>query len=59
MREGKVKSGEVMLQWGRNFFVAEIGTGASKIDYRSKLQWGRNFFVAEMIQGMSQQVITS
>ena len=38
---------EYVLQWGRNFIVAESmdeGGGARQMQ---KLQWGRNFIVAE------------
>ena len=37
----------VMLQWGRNFIVAETSTMALEATTTSLLQWGRNFIVAE------------
>ena len=39
----------VVLQWGRNFIVAEIRPACATSRCRSwSLQWGRNFIVAEM-----------
>ena len=37
-----------MLQWGRNFFVTEIGLRFSSLHAVLLLQWGRNFFVTEI-----------
>ena len=37
-----------LLQWGRNFIVAEIQRVRHRPTYRPTLQWGRNFIVAEM-----------
>jgi len=37
-----------MLQWGRNFFVTEIGFLPKKLQPLFALQWGRNFFVTEI-----------
>ena len=37
-----------MLQWGRNFIVAEISQLYMTILLIVELQWGRNFIVAEM-----------
>ena len=37
-----------MLQWGRNFIVAEIRHHARHWNANFGLQWGRNFIVAEM-----------
>ena len=36
-----------LLQWGRNFFVAESSDTNMTAIHRLHLQWGRNFFVAE------------
>jgi len=36
------------LQWGRNFFVTEIGTTIVFVSVIDQLQWGRNFFVTEI-----------
>ena len=37
-----------LLQWGRNFIVAEmVGADGTAIDLTG-LQWGRNFIVAEI-----------
>ena len=37
-----------MLQWGRNFIVAETFIEFGAIDLEpTSLQWGRNFIVAE------------
>ena len=38
-----------MLQWGRNFIVAEITTYTVFLPPGYMLQWGRNFIVAEML----------
>ena len=39
-----------LLQWGRNFIVAEIGNGVGwSLEEKSALQWGRNFIVAEIL----------
>ena len=37
-----------LLQWGRNFIVAEMRRVAATITFQEMLQWGRNFIVAEM-----------
>ena len=37
-----------MLQWGRNFIVAEIWIDLQIEYYQALLQWGRNFIVAEI-----------
>ena len=37
----------VLLQWGRDFNVAESGTPATWPSGGSPLQWGRDFNVAE------------
>ncbi len=37
-----------LLQWGRNFIVAEIGLHGYSRKVGLLLQWGRNFIVAEM-----------
>ena len=37
-----------LLQWGRNFIVAEIKRTAPKKSGKYALQWGRNFIVAEI-----------
>ena len=39
-----------MLQWGRNFIVAEMNQAADYMSEGNWLQWGRNFIVAEMSQ---------
>ena len=39
-----------LLQWGRNFIVAEISSLDVLGISRSMLQWGRNFIVAEIIR---------
>ena len=45
----KMKVRNPPLQWGRNFFVTEIGETLKKVDTTTgKLQWGRNFFVTEI-----------
>ena len=36
-----------MLQWGRNFIVAETHLNDLKATLEQVLQWGRNFIVAE------------
>ena len=36
-----------MLQWGRNFIVAETSMPKNGTAVASLLQWGRNFIVAE------------
>ena len=38
-----------MLQWGRNFIVAETSESSqvAASDSKYSLQWGRNFIVAE------------
>ena len=38
---------EVVLQWGRNFIVAETWSSSSPAVFLGRLQWGRNFIVAE------------
>ena len=38
---------EVMLQWGRNFIVAETTYTSPSAPSPNTLQWGRNFIVAE------------
>ena len=39
----------ILLQWGRNFIVAEISSSLDDIVLNaSSLQWGRNFIVAEI-----------
>ena len=37
-----------LLQWGRNFIVAEIKTATVATPATGMLQWGRNFIVAEI-----------
>ena len=37
-----------LLQWGRNFIVAEMRRVAATITFQEMLQWGRNFIVAEI-----------
>ena len=39
---------EDLLQWGRNFIVAEIKKVTYNVNVAEKLQWGRSFIVAEM-----------
>ena len=39
-----------LLQWGRNFRVAESGGEAGLYGLAAVLQWGRNFRVAERTQ---------
>ena len=43
----KYKNNLDMLQWGRNFIVAETRTVATCMSTDGELQWGRNFIVAE------------
>ena len=43
-----ISSSISLLQWGRNFFVTEIGTMSRTTYQDCVLQWGRNFFVTEM-----------
>ena len=38
-----------LLQWGRNFIVAEISGDRMIPIVPYELQWGRNFIVAEII----------
>ena len=38
----------LMLQWGRNFIVAEIPSRPPTLPRHAALQWGRNFIVAEI-----------
>ena len=40
--------GTELLQWGRNFIVAEISTFLAESWEDALLQWGRNFIVAEI-----------
>ena len=43
----------VLLQWGRDFLVAEILRIAVGLGGGPRLQWGRDFLVAEMLtQGL-------
>ncbi len=37
-----------VLQWGRNFIVAEISQEKNYQEAQTLLQWGRNFIVAEI-----------
>ena len=37
-----------MLQWGRNFIVAEMSSAYPHISGQGELQWSRNFIVAEI-----------
>ena len=37
----------ILLQWGRNFIVAETVEASIKYTREWSLQWGRNFIVAE------------
>ena len=37
----------MLLQWGRNMFVAECKNIKLQFNGRNSLQWGRNMFVAE------------
>ena len=41
-------SARMLLQWGRNFIVAEITRQSQTIRTIIMLQWGRNFIVAEI-----------
>ena len=43
------RSRHCVLQWGRNFIVAETFDVASGAAVTFKLQWGRNFIVAETL----------
>ena len=39
----------VLLQWGRNFIVAEMAPSSTALHHSAyQLQWGRNFIVAEI-----------
>ena len=38
---------QTLLQWGRNFSVAEGGQQFEALTVTALLQWGRNFSVAE------------
>ena len=38
----------ILLQWGRNFIVAEMSVLLVQAMETSRLQWGRNFIVAEI-----------
>ena len=40
-----------VLQWGRNFIVAEILRAFQALFDMEELQWGRNFIVAEILRG--------
>ena len=46
-----------MLQWGRNFAVAETSAKHSKLCMEYRLQWGRNFAVAETRQKLLTETI--
>ena len=54
MEDGKVTP-EELLQWGRNFIVAEMAPGGAWRLSVSGLQWGCNFIVAEIIQGWTER----
>ena len=53
------KSLKHLLQWGRNFIVAEMGCGGQRTKEDVLLQWGRNFIVAEMTPILSLATIVS
>ena len=40
---------DIVLQWGRNFIVAEMIMGRFSLCRMNVLQWGRNFIVAEIL----------
>ena len=44
-----VSDSRALLQWGRNFIVAETVTDSSGDGIEGVLQWGRNFIVAETL----------
>ncbi len=46
---------ELLLQWGRNFIVAETPITSNSITTTPVLQWGRNFIVAETEALISQR----
>ena len=61
-RPMSVSASRMLLQWGRNFIVAEIQDLAGGRRLAKKLQWGRNFIVAEMFRYFvvcSKQVLAS
>ena len=46
----------MLLQWGRNFAVAETQNACGEYKMVVTLQWGRNFAVAETMEAMKHAV---